>query len=114
MKRVTILVDDIDEPGYDGERRLLGARSEHYDDTWVAADRIISIEDHVEPLPTEPGVRFWAQLGDDEPQWWFARGVDDGFYYLPARDGYAIEPYEAQRARLVRLPDPRPTEAADR
>lgn len=114
MKRVTILVDDIDEPDYDGERRLTGARSEHFDDTWVAADRILSVEDHVEPLPTEPGTRFWARLDADEPQWWFVRGVEDGdgFYYLPAR-GAAVHTDDAdadRRRGLVRLPDPKPTD----
>lgn len=69
MKRVTILVDDIDDADDDGEVRLVGARGPF--GSYVAANRIISVEDCVEPLPTEPGSHFWGALGGSDPCWWF-------------------------------------------
>lgn len=120
MKRVTILVDDIGETDEDGERALVGVRPSWpswphpalaYVLAYVAADRILSVEDYIEPLPTEPGTRFWGRLNDDEPQWWFARDVN-GLVYLGARGGaYAPEAEPLERPHtLTRLPDPKPTE----
>jgi len=114
MKRVTILVNDIGEPDFDNDQRLTfpGKSVSHI---YIPADSVISVEDHVESLPTELGARFWGQLGDAEPQWWFLRKVGEtSRFYVPMRGGLAVHTDEAPGLGLVRLPDPEPTEAVGR
>ena len=69
----------------------------------------LSVEDVPDPLPTEPGVRFWGKAQDHPAEWWFTvesvrQGVD--VYYI-ASSGMSI--HDANDVGLVRLPDPEAT-----
>ncbi len=65
----------------------------------------VTAEDHPDPLPTEPGTRFWGATPTTDPQWWFVRGIDnDSISYVPARGHWLIDD-EAESHGLTRLPD---------
>jgi len=52
----------------------------------IPDDAITRIEEIPNPLPTEPGKRFWGKTRNSKPQWWFVRESDSGeeVWYLPA------------------------------
>ena len=84
----------------------------------------VIVEDVPDPLPTEPGTRFWGKsnkLPQEQP--WFVQGVPGwrvrsdraGIVYVPALGGQAynadccLNGSLAEREGLVRLPDPEAT-----
>ena len=86
MKRVTLLVEDID-PIPDGEgdldvtwpEKMRGTRPQ-----WLPSDAVVLIEEVPDPLPCEVGERFWGARGNDDPQWWYVIMNGDGrIFYAP-------------------------------
>jgi len=77
--------------------------------TGAAAERLnLTVEDILDPLPTEPGERFWGRTKYTEPQWWFVReGADTETWYVPAgRVPASLCVDEIPANGLVRLPEP--------
>ena len=84
----------------------------------------VTVEDIPDPLPTEPGTRFWGRTDRTEPQWWFvqaAQGYEQNsdnlsyIVYVPSAGGWVFNASSCLNGRLagghyglVRLPDPEP------
>jgi len=94
--------------------------SEDIQTSW-AVSQVWTIRRLPEPLPTEPGVRFWGKADDlPEPQWWFVQAAPGWsadaspsyLVYVPSRGGDAfnesccLNASIAELFGLVRLPDP--------
>lgn len=121
MKRVTLTVADaykVREDGDDYVKMDILESAQYSGGTiYVAADDVESIEDVREPLPTEPGVRFWGiapGFGEQyAAQWWFVRQNGAGvIFYAPTRTdqlGIGVSAADVERVGLVRLPDPEAT-----
>lgn len=73
-----------------------------------------TIEDIPDPLPTEPGVRFWGSYDKTKPCWWFVmadKRDGGGVRYVSQYgigDGHpsGIHSTSTSADRLVHLPDP--------
>ncbi len=125
MKRVTILAESCELVENGRPRGLVmpdgGAHGLVMPDGAVAyfrSEYVLAVEDHVEPLPTEPGTRFWGSFDKTAPCWWFVtkeRGTE-GVWYVSqhgTRDrhpsGMNSTSIAVTEGRLVRLPDPEVT-----
>jgi hypothetical protein len=120
VKRVTLLCESISEPDDEGDVQLRPAYyAQHYRDVdyWVSALSVVSVEDIPNPLPTEPGARFWGSYDKTVPCWWFVMadrrdggGVRYVSQYGIIGDGHpsGIHSTSIAAERLVRLPDPEP------
>lgn len=77
----------------------------------VREQEVTSIEDVPEPLPTEPGARFWGKAQDHPAEWWFvadSRATDNSTRYVSS-SCYFWDAEQVARNGLVRLPDPEAT-----
>lgn len=75
--------------------------------TFIPAWAVTDVEPLTEPLPTEPGVRFWGKPQDHPAEWWFVQEFQ-GVRYMSS-GGFCWDEEQAQRNGLVRLPDPEAT-----
>lgn len=118
MKRL-IIEGDVERhgPKPDGDRWVV-MDGEGIHAAWIRDDcpRVrITVEDVPDPLPTEPGVRFWGRSTHFGPQWWFvcestSCRPEDGEVDYVAAGGYRLSSYVAESTHgLVRLPDPEAT-----
>ncbi len=101
--RITILAEDVEETSSGAFAFMLGNKV-----FYVSASLVLSVEDHVEPLPTTPGERFWGKTTSTEPQWWFIQQGAESLWCISA-DGLSWRRHDAIHAGLVRLPDPEAT-----
>lgn len=116
MKRVTLLAHDVGDPNESTGKRpivLTNVDGRHLYLT-LPSDIFEVVEDIPEPLPTEPGERFWGRSTHFGPQWWFVAGSNscrpdpDEVDYVGA-DGTHISSLLAVESHgLTRLPDPEP------
>lgn len=108
MKVAKILIEDIGEPDGDGERLLMGVRCVRglaYDpsaEVYIAADRVISVEDYLEPLPTTRGTVFKGRLGDvDEVLTWMVTVDHRGQVSYRCEDGRVVPEQYSKELEVV-------------
>ena len=120
MKRLIIEGDWRLDPA--SQSWCLYQRDEYGDeffDVSIHQHDVKAIEDIPDPLPTDPGTRFWGQIEGCAPCWWFTTSGPaeddpaDRMVVWIAEDGCTVQKPENDtltQDRLVRLPDPEVTE----
>jgi hypothetical protein len=79
---------------------------------FIDAEIVTSVEDIPDPLPTEPGERFWGKARNVGPQWWFVTRApncrNETIDYV-CQDGhrFAASLMGDEATRVTRLPDPK-------